>query len=613
MVIYMKTYYNLNSCEGDIKRLYEKPLPSKRSGALYNAFSYPTKISPEAIALFIATHTKPGDTVLDTFSGSGTTGLATLLCDKPTEEMIRLAKEFGLSPKWGPRKAVLYDISTLGTFISHTMCMPPNPDEFEKAANKLIKKAEEKIGWFWEAIDPVGNIGRIRYAIWSDVLKCKYCGKETTFWDAVVRFEPLRIEDTFECNQCHHIMHVEEIERVFEPVYDEIIDKQILRKKRVIVRIYGQTKGNTWKRDVCEGDIENFERVRNYQLPKCAPIQQIVWGDLHRAGYHKGITHLHHFYTMRNFIAISVLWDLITEFPENIQNALKMLVLSYNASHSTLMTRIVVKNGQGDFVVTGAQPGVLYISSLPVEKNVLEGIRRKIKTLKNAFTSVYESKSFVKVVNQSSTKINLPDSSVEYVFTDPPFGDYIPYAEINQINEAWLGKLTIQKDEIVISEAQGKSVKTYGNMMKSVFNEINRVLKPDGKVTVVFHSAKAEVWSALMNAYSDAGFKIETTSILNKLQSSFKQVVSTVSVKGDPLLLLSKNKSDYGSQNDTFTSTDDIFQEVIEKARESDDKNERSVQRLYSRYVSRCLELGVSVSLNADIFYKKIRAAEGYI
>ena len=40
-----------------VRRLYETSLPSTRTGPLYNAFSYPTKISPEAIAVFIATPT----------------------------------------------------------------------------------------------------------------------------------------------------------------------------------------------------------------------------------------------------------------------------------------------------------------------------------------------------------------------------------------------------------------------------------------------------------------------------------------------------------------------------------------------------------------------------
>ena len=43
-----------------IAKLYKAPLPSTRSGPIYNAFPYPTKISPEAIAVYIATHTDPG-------------------------------------------------------------------------------------------------------------------------------------------------------------------------------------------------------------------------------------------------------------------------------------------------------------------------------------------------------------------------------------------------------------------------------------------------------------------------------------------------------------------------------------------------------------------------
>ena len=75
-----------------MKSLYSKPLPSSRSGAFYNTFPYPTKISPEAIAVYIACTTKPGDVVLDTFAGSGSTGIAALLCEHPTQNMQEIAK-----------------------------------------------------------------------------------------------------------------------------------------------------------------------------------------------------------------------------------------------------------------------------------------------------------------------------------------------------------------------------------------------------------------------------------------------------------------------------------------------------------------------------------------
>ncbi len=89
-----------------IDELYNKPFPSTRVGALFNAFSYPTKISPESEALYIACHTNVGDTVLDPFGGSGTTGIATLLCDKPTANMVKLAEQYKLKPQWGAKNCI---------------------------------------------------------------------------------------------------------------------------------------------------------------------------------------------------------------------------------------------------------------------------------------------------------------------------------------------------------------------------------------------------------------------------------------------------------------------------------------------------------------------------
>src|SRR5437764_15178402 len=98
--------------EDALGALYGESLPANRSGALYAAFPYPTKISPEAIALFIAAHTKPGDSVFDGFAGSGTTGLAALLCENPSPAMREEAKRLGLKVTWGARNAVLYELGT---------------------------------------------------------------------------------------------------------------------------------------------------------------------------------------------------------------------------------------------------------------------------------------------------------------------------------------------------------------------------------------------------------------------------------------------------------------------------------------------------------------------
>jgi 16S rRNA G966 N2-methylase RsmD len=578
-----------------LAKLYKVPLPSTRTGPLYNAFSYPTKISPEAIAVYIATHTEPGATVLDAFAGSGTTGLAALLCDRPTSEMKRMAEALGVKPKWGARTAHLLEIGTLGSFVSETLCKPPEPHEFTAAVEELCKQAEEKLGWLYQANDASGCAGILRHAIWSDVLICPHCKTEISLWDASVKVRPLAMTESFRCKSCRRQVPVGSCERAIETVLDAFGRKQIT-KKRVLVRVHGRTGSSKWQRPPTREDYLLLERIAKARLPKSAPRSDIQWGELHRSGYHVGIDELHHFYTKRNFLVMATLMELASTFPAKVRAALRLLILSYNSSHSTLMTRVVLKKGQADFVLTGSQSGVLYISGLPVEKNVLEGVRRKSRSFIDSFHMLHGSKSKVIVHNTSSERMPLKASSVDYIFTDPPFGDYIPYAELNQINELWLERTTDRSREVIISPSQSKGVDEYGSMMGAVFKEMARVLKPGGTATVVFHSAHSKVWCALAHAYASAGFAVEAASVLDKIQASFKQVVSTVSVKGDPLLLLSKRTV----QRSTSASSSKIAAEIIRSA-----LNDARLdpQRLYSQFVGRCLELGRDIDIDAKAFY----------
>lgn len=592
----------------ELQELYKHPLPSSRGGPLFNAFSYPTKISPEAVALYIATHTRPGATVLDAFAGSGTTGLAAHLCDRPTREMRQLAAVMGLNPVWGPRHAVLYELGVIGSFVAEVMCHPPDPHLFEQEAAALVHDGYAAVGGLLAVADDRGCPGVLRHAIWSDVLLCPHCGHEQSFWEVAVCRQPLRLREADEphvCPACATTTRLGAAGRATEVVFDELLGQSVERRKRVPVRIHGRTGTRKWQREVLPSDLELLRQVDAHPLPASTPVAPLKLGDLYRSGYHFGMTHLHHLYTRRNLISVATLLELVERRDARVRDALRLLVLSYNQSHATLMTRVVVKSGQTDFVLTGAQSGVLYVSSLPVEKNVIDGIARKVKPLRDSFALVRDSRSTVVVRNRSSTALVEGERSIDYVFTDPPFADFIPYAEINQVNDLWLGRRTDDADEAVVSAAQGKSLGDYEHLMTRVFSELGRVLKDEGKATVVFHAAKASVWAALQRAYRRAGFEVAAASVLDKLQASFKQVVSTVSVKGDPLLLLTKEVACVRPRH----SGEALIAELLAQARRSGDAAEHAPSRLYSRYVNRCLGDGVAVEFDAEKFYAMLQAA----
>ena len=83
-----------------------------------------------------------------------------------------------------------------------------------------------------------------------------------------------------------------------------------------------------WSRPATAADAEVEWALASLPLPPGAPLAEIRWGDLHRSGYHQGISHLHHLYTARNFRALSTLWALIDDEPEPLRDALRLFVLS---------------------------------------------------------------------------------------------------------------------------------------------------------------------------------------------------------------------------------------------------------------------------------------------
>lgn len=587
-----------------LQKLLSKPLPSTRSGAFYNTFPYPTKISPEAIAVYLATITQPGDTILDAFGGSGSTGIAALLCEHPTAQMIKIAEELGVNPTWGKRNAVIYEIGSYGSFATRTLSSRLSASTFRKSVDEFVQLAENELGALYAAKDCDGNPGLIRHTIWSEVLICPTCKEEISYFQHGTKRSPVRFQDKIKCPHCGREHPTDSFDSATECYFDKLLGREILRKKRIPVWVYGVTGSNKWDRAATNEDIELLAQIEEKPYADHDKSKEIFWGELHRSGYHLGITHLHHFYSRRNYEVMYRLWQLTFKFPENVQNALQLLLLSYNATHCTMMTRVVAKQNAKDFVLTGAQSGVLYISKLPVEKNILLGLKRKSAPFYEAFRLLENCTGRMTVHNATSAHMCEQANSVDFVFTDPPFGDFIPYAEVNQINELWLEHTTNRADEVIISPSQNKSISDYQTMLTQVFSEINRVLKRDHYAAVIFHATKAKVWEAFKLAIDNSGLSVYMTSILDKKQASFKQVVSTGSVQGDPLVLLRPAKKD----TPTVIQNNELLRDLIKEYEDPQSIDER---RIYSLYVNQCLERGQTVTLDAKEVYDYVRSVLG--
>ena len=586
--------------------LYDSPVKSSRTGALYNAHPYPTKINADAIVPYLLTHSKPGDVVFDGFAGYGSTALAAALCSNPSASLRASVEELVPRARWGARTAVVYDISRLGSFIGQTLLSKTDPSRFHEGAEDFIATLRRRIGWMYAAQDPHGDTGAIRHAVWSAFPVCQ-CGHSESYWDLAVSMNPDAVRRVAICPGCGERMQLGTSVKAVETEYDDLIGREVVVRKRRLAYVYGRTGKYLWSRPPQPSDQELLERMRETSLPASVPVatlgtSETNWGDLYRTGYHTGISHIHQFYTRRNLIAVGTAWELASEYGE-MASALRLLVSAYGVTHGTLMSRIVTKRGNSRFVVTGNQSGTLYVSDLPVEKNILLGLIAKRSTLQAAFEAVASLTVDATYVRASSLSTALADKSVDYIFTDPPFGDFIPYGEANSIAEAWLGHATDRKDEVIVSRHQGKPLARYEELLFQFFREANRILKPEGRMTLIFHASHADIWAAIQRAWQRAGYRLLATSILDKVQGSLKQVTTEGSVQGDVVILLEPGQP---AQRSATTESISAFDWI--RAAELGDGQTLTPKQAFSAYARDCLATNSAV-ISAAQFYQLLRVA----
>ena len=213
----------------------------------------------------------------------------------------------------------------------------------------------------------------------------------------------------------------------------------------------------------------------------------------------------------------------------------------------------------------------------------------------------------------SAASLRLPDSSIDYVFTDPPFGENIYYADLNFLVESWHRVITSAVPEAIVDNFKAKGLPEYQNLMQRCFQEYCRVLKPGRWMTVVFHNSRNAVWNAIQEAMQAAGFVVADVRTLDKQQGSYRQVTSTA-VKQD--LVISAYKPN-GGLEERFRLTAGIEEGAWDfvrthlrqlpvfvcKGGRAEAIAERQSYLLFDRMVAFHVRRGVTVPLSAAEFY----------
>ncbi len=605
-----------------------------KNDPIYNAHSYHTKVPHRAIMRYILHYTEPGDIVFDGFCGTGMTGVAASLCgDRKAVESLgyrvlddgTILDEKGRPfSKLGARKAILIDLSPAATFIAYNYNTPVDVRAFEREARRILDEVERECGWMYETQhvvdgkvqkDAKGNpiMGKINYTVWSDVFICLSCSGELVFWEVAVDKEEGRVRDEFPCPHCGADLTKRTLERATERVYDRDIGQTITRARQVPVLINYSVGNKRYEKEPDDYDLELIRKIEVSEIPYWYPTDAMMfrgeqWGDTWRAGYHFGITHVHHFYTRRN------LW-VLASLVNHAKPLLKQLfVLSAAFWHFTKTRRYQPVKPGG----TPNLPGTLYISSIFVELSPFDGLPRKIRDCTKANNARCKIVGEIAIATASASQVACRDASIDYIFTDPPYGGNLMYSELNFLWEAWLRVFTNNKPEAVENKVQGKGPREYQELMEKCFAEYYRVLKPGRWMTVVFHNSQNRIWNAIQEAIMRAGFVIADVRTLDKKQGTFKQVTSTTAVKQDLVIsaykpnggLEKRFQLEAGTEEGVWDFVRTHLKQLpvfVEKNGKAEVIAERQNFLLYDRMVAFHVQRGVAVPMGAAEFYAGLK------
>ncbi len=505
-----------------------------KTSALYNAHSYHTKVPPDAIKPYLEHYTRPGEIVLDPFCGSGMTGLACLLTG---------------------RHAVLSDLSPAAIHIAYNYCTPVAVGDLRRAWSRIEREVASEFRWLYgTTCDRCHGPATIQFMVWSDVFACPACLGDIVLWDAAVVRDRLGLEFDPPLSGLTPAaagwrpalagavppkhdgkprQRGDVLERFPCPLCGDELKKpdcQYQRSEPVLTcyECDGPCRPKRHERAPTQAERHRIAEIAGLEPPYWVPDVPFeptreMWRGIHRD---QGISSVRDFWTARNLWALATLWARASVVEdERVCRALRFVLTStFNRSSKT--TRFLFGKGGNS-----SMNGTLYVGAFTCENNLLRLASRKWDDVYRGFLEqvLFQNSRACVVQSSAATLHDIPDDTVDYIFTDPPFGSNIFYSDCSLLWEAWLGHLTSESEEAVWNKSRkpgqgGKILDDYRLLMEQSFAEMYRVLKPGRWATVIFSNSDDRVWEAIQAAAQKAGFGAARSGSLDKVQRSFKGV-----------------------------------------------------------------------------------------
>lgn len=564
-------------------------------------------------------------TILDPFTGGGVTHA----------ELNRLGAE-----------TVGYELNPVAWFITKKSVDEVDTEQLEHEFESLLSDVQDELGEYLHTTDSsTGQDCPILYSFQTQVVPCQTCEEEVRLFknyklgykksnapaavycpnqecsQRIIELDR-EVKDEETCPNCHTTFDPNDGNSGYGKYTCSNGHKHDI--KETLGRLdkkpefeyyalqYVDPHGEKRFKEFDEDDAENVTELENLveQNDIVIPDQEIPAGDKTRALHNYNYTHFHELFTDRQLAVHGTIFQRALEVEDaNIREFL-ILAASNMLNFNCKLCRWHVGNQKGLDVF---ERHAYVPKTQPVEPNPLNE-HGTLGSLRNAFGKLHDAKKycndpFEKIKNRKSGEVvkheilnesvdedllqglhcktaermDLPNESVEYVITDPPYYDNVQYSELADYFYVWLQKclhseyeefepkVSPKAREIVANNQVGKDEEFFIDSLSNVFSECHRVLKSDGEMVFTYHHNENEAWSVILESIINSGFTITGAYPVQSDRDNSPHISDLDNAEYDILIYANKEQA-----NEEITLTElrqNLFFELKEMAAEERERH----------------------------------------
>jgi DNA modification methylase len=132
------------------------------------------------------------------------------------------------------------------------------------------------------------------------------------------------------------------------------------------------------------------------------------------------------------------------------------------------------------------------------------------------------------------------NESVDYIYTDPPYGAKIPYLDLSVMWNAWLDLTVTPQDyelEVIEGGEKRKTKEDYATLLAESIEEMYRVLKFNRWMSFVFAHQDPAFWHLIIDTAEKAGFEYAGATKQSNGKTSYKKRQNPFTVLSGQLII----------------------------------------------------------------------------